>query len=123
MQLTQPEKPVKEALDSEVAYEDHFVGYKLHGMAGGSKMRLYTLEEVLNFMHADSREKLLEVGGGGTVGYVDFDELAAWTRNVVGDEELADAILEQAQTADNYKDQVAAVSTVIEKRLKQAAIR
>ncbi len=120
MQLTQPTDTMKEAITEEVEYAEHFVGHKLHGMAGGSKMRLYSLAEVRNFMHADGREKLLEIGGGGTVGYVDFDELADWTRNVVGDEELANAILETAATGDNYKEQAEAVSTLIGERLEQA---
>lgn len=123
MQLTQPTDAIREALSGEVEYDDHFVGYKLHGMAGGSKMRLYSLEEVRNFMHADDREKLLEIGGGGTVGYVDFDELADWTRNVVGDEELATAILETAEMGDNYKEQVELVSALIDERLEQASER
>lgn len=120
MQLTQPNDRMKETLTEEVEYEEHFVGHKLHGMAGGSKMRLYSLEEVRNFMHADDSEKLLEIGGGGTVGYVDFDELADWTRNIVGDDELADAILEMAASGDNYKEQVEAVSALIGERLEQA---
>lgn len=120
MQLSEPTNAIKESLSAKVEYEEHFKGYKLHGMAGGRPMRLYTLEEVKNFMHADSREKLLEIGGAGTVGYVDFDELADWVRNVVGDPELADAILEIEEREDNYKDQVDAVSDLIDKRLTQA---
>lgn len=120
MQLTQPTKAVKESLSAEVEYDDHFVGYKLHGMAGGRAMRLYTLEEVKNFMHADSREALLEIGGGGTVGYVDFEELAGWVRNVVGDPDLSVAIMEVEEREDNYKDKVEKISTLIEERLSQA---
>ncbi|MFB6086643.1 MAG: hypothetical protein ABEJ84_07555 [Halodesulfurarchaeum sp.] len=120
MRLTQPEEAVKSALTEEVEYEEHFIGHKAHAMAGSSKMRLYSLEEVLNFIHVDDREKLLETGSGGTIGYVDFGELADWTKNVLGDDELASAIIETASDGDNYKEQAEAVSSLINERLEQA---
>lgn len=119
MKLTQPTPELAEAVQAEVDYETHLVGYKLHGMAGNAAIRLYTLEDVANFLHVDDREQLVEMGGGGTIGYVDLEVLSDWTREVVGDEELAEAIDDARRAEPDYKSQAEAVKAQIDRRLEQ----
>jgi hypothetical protein len=66
-------------------------------------------------------EDLLITGSKEYVGYIDPHILEKWMAEVIEDKDLAEAIREETERSDNFKDQAKAIKALITERLNQCA--
>ncbi len=119
--LSEPSKELAARLLSELGYEERLVGYKMTAMNGNTPESLYSLQEAIDILQADSPETLLLKGGNLSLGYIDPGDLRKWVEEVLGDSELAGAIgleLEMGKES-GYAKQIGAIKALMAQRLRQ----
>lgn len=119
VKLSEPSMELAERLLSEVGFEERFVGTKMTPMAGNRVSSIYSFEEAVDFLHMDSLEDLLAVGGRSSVGYLDLDQLKRWVREVFGDKELAEEMGKEIKKSNSYMDKVKIIKQLMQQRLSQ----
>lgn len=90
MELSKPSQALARRLMSDLGWEERLRGECYNQMAGNTQHFLYSLEEAANFLDGDADG--LADRRSGSVCTIDPGELIAWTKDTLGDEELATAI-------------------------------
>lgn len=116
--LTEPTPAMCHRLLAEVDFDHRITGVKMAAMGGANSMPLYSLAEVASFIHVDSLEVLNE-DRNAMVGYIDPSALQQWLREVLGDEDLAEAVHQESAKAEFYGNIALPIKTVLEDRLRQ----
>lgn len=104
---------------AEVGFEDRLTGVKMSPMSGNKHFSLYSLSEVVEFLHMDRPEELLRGGAGSSVGYVDLSALGQWIGRVLGDKELAGQVAIEADASDNYLEGLGKIKPLLQNRIAQ----
>ena len=115
-----PEPAIAARLLAEVGWDKRLIGYRVAQMAGNTVQPLYSLEEVLRFLHGAPAAELLSVGGKPTLGYIEPSILARWVGDVLNDTCLAAALTTVAETTPVYADTVEPMRALIRRRLDAA---
>ena len=116
--LGEPTPESAARLLGEVVFEKRLVGTKMGAMGGANPLPLFSLEEVTDFIHIDDYETAL-MSKSATVGYIEPSALARWVSEVLGDEELAAAILERSAEGDNYGSVAMPIKELLLERIQQ----
>jgi hypothetical protein len=103
-----------------VSFEQRLIGVKMTPMAGNVEQPIVSIPEAAAFLQMASLERVIAAGPRASVPYIDPKALQAWTRDVFGDQELSEAIAEQASKAKNYREQAESARELLELRLEQA---
>ena len=117
--LPKPSRDVALRVMGEVGFEERLLGVKMRPMVGNQEHFVYSVKEVIEFLRMDSVEDLLTTGSKAYVGYIDPLVLKKWMAEVIGDKVLAEAIKEEMERLDNFKDRVAAIKMLVSERFNQ----
>lgn len=117
--LPKPSRDIALRVVGEVGYEERLLGVKMKSMVGNQEHFIYSVKEVIEFLRMERIEDLLTPGGKEYVGYIDPHVLKTWIAEVIRDQRLAEAIKENIERLDNFKDQVAAIKILISERFEQ----
>ena len=104
--LSIPSKKVISQILQEVGFKDRIIGYSINFRSGPDRISLYSLEEVFALFNAPYPQ-------------IDFNQLAMWVRDVIGDEELADRIKKVIAYKASDRDTVLRIRDLIGWRLIQ----
>lgn len=77
---------------------------------------------MVGFLRTDPLDALIRLANRSSVGYIDFAVLARWVKEVLSDEELAQAIQRATSLDKPYADQVVPVKRLLEQRLEQCQV-
>lgn len=116
--LSEPTLELATRLLEEVEFEKRLVGLKMAAMGGSNPTSLHSLAEVADFIKIGDYEAALR-DNHTTVGYIDPSALARWVAEVLGDEELADAIRTQAAEGDFYGKVAGPIKALLVERVVQ----
>lgn len=119
VKLSDVSRELATRLLSEVEFDDRLTGWQMRQMSGSEQRFIYGFQEALDFMKVPGFEELFSCGPGGSIGYLDFEELTKWIGEVLGDRELAEAISEVQAVASSYSEGVSQVGALMDQRLKQ----
>ena len=103
----------------EVSFKDRLTGWSMRQMSGSRPASFYSLAEIADFLKVPEPGTLFAHGAGGSIGYVDFEELARWLRHALGDQELAEAVEKLQARTGSYAERAGEVRSLIACRLKQ----
>jgi hypothetical protein len=117
-QLSDISVEMAKKLMGEVEFKDRIIGTKMSGAGGNNRVSIYSLQEVAEFLHADSIDVLMQMGKS-TISQINIPELIRWIADVYEDQELADAITEGISTADNYIGEINIIRSLIKERINQ----
>jgi hypothetical protein len=101
-ELTQPLPELAERLRREVSQDERIIGLKMSVMGGSSPVALYSLAQAASFLKIGTYEEAIRPNSQETVGYIDLGALQTWVREVLEDEELADAIAEEMRAGEPF---------------------
>ena len=119
VELSDVSRELATRLLSEVEFEDRLTGWQMRQMSGSEQRFIYGFQEALDFMKVPEFGELFSPGAGGSIGYLDFDELTKWVAEVLGDRQLAEAISEVQAGTSSYSEGVSEVGALMNHRLKQ----
>lgn len=94
----------------------------LSPMAGTRPMRLESLAAIERFLVHTDAQTVLDQGTRGSVNHVEPASLSTWIREVLGDEDLSDALNEVIATRRAYGFLVPEIKTLIAERLAQCEL-
>ena len=114
VKLSEPSMELAARLLGEVGFEKRIVGVKMTPRAGNKVSSIYSFEEAVDFLHMDSLEDLLAVGGRSSVGYLDLDQLTRWVGEVFGDKELAEEMGKEIGKSNSYMDKVKIIKQLMQ---------
>lgn len=89
-------------------------------MAGNVEQPIVSIPEAVSFLKMASLQQVIAAGPRASVPYIDPKALQAWTRDVFGDKELAEAIGEQVSKGKNYREQADSARELLALRVEQA---
>lgn len=101
-ELAQPSPELAERLRREVSQPERLTGLKMSVMGGSNPVALYSLAQVASFLKIGTYEEAIRPNNQETIGYIDLGALEKWVREVLHDEELADAIAEEARAGEPF---------------------
>ena len=104
--MENPTRELSKRVLTGVSFENRFIGYTLGSHSGFQPVTNYTFNELVELLKA-------------RLPLVRLEYLEKWIREVMGDEELADEILNISKTTPIYINQIGEVRNVMEKRLEQ----
>jgi hypothetical protein len=104
--LSRPSGALARRVLTEVGFEDRLVGFRLRRRAGPDRVTLYSFREVVGFLTDDFPR--MNIAG-----------LAEWTRNAMGDGELADLIDAVNGEATNEREKLLRIRNLMGERLLQ----
>ena len=104
--MQQPTRELSRRVLTKVDFENRFIGSKLRERSGPQMVTSYSFKEVVQLL----QDRLPGVN---------LEHLQNWVRNVMGDDELADKILEISKAKATYVQQVGKIRNLMEKRLEQ----
>ena len=104
---------------SEVEFANHIKGTTFHAMSGGKAIYILGLKEVAQFLHFGSMKSLTTLGGGGTINYIDFAKLRIWVSDIIGDQELAEAIDEEMEKGSGFAHMIEPIKELLQERVNQ----
>jgi len=119
VELSDVSRELATRLLSEVEFDDRLTGWEMRQMSGSEQKFIYGFQEALDFMKIPEFGDLFSPGAGGSIGYLDFEELRKWIAEVLGDRELAEAISEVQAGTSSYAEGVSEVGALMNQRLKQ----
>ena len=119
LSLPEPSRDVASRVVGEVDFEERLLGVKMRPMVGNQEHFIYSVKEVIEFLRMERVEDLLTPGSKEYVGYIDTHILKKWIAEVIEDKDLAEAIKEEIERSDNFKDQVTAIKALITARFSQ----
>ncbi len=105
-ELTPPDIKTVFKILSQVSFEDRLIGYRIGERSGTSRISLYSLQEVVDFL-------------GYTFPQLDFKSLERWIRKVMGDDELGEGISKAIETESNDHDRTPRIRALLSERLAQ----
>ena len=117
--LSEVSRELADRMLSEVDFENRLIGWSMRQMSGSQATSIYSLQEVADFIKISELDKLFSPGSGGSIGYVDIEELTEWIDGVLGDSELAGAIHETYTGTCSYAEEINKARPLIVQRLKQ----
>lgn len=100
--LTEPSAELTERLRRTVSQPERLTGLKMSVMGGSNPVPLYTLPSVASFLKIGTYEEAIRPNNQETIGYIDLGALEIWVREVLGDEELANAIKAEVALGEPY---------------------
>lgn len=104
----------------DLDYNDRFVGYAMTASAGNAAKDIYSLRDAVLFLVGTPwNAPMLHPGFKGALNWVDVARFAAWLRDVVGDDELAQAVEDVAVGLESYRAQAEAVAALLNERMVQ----
>lgn len=119
-ELSVPSRELAARLLSELGYDEKITAWEVEPASGWLQCYIYSLKELANFLDAER---------GGFMHFIDPDDLRAWVRKTLGDEELAHAIAELSReceacqnSVERYRKEIAVIRPIKElllARLKQ----
>ncbi len=104
--LQDPSRELAKRILTEVDFENRFNGFSLRERAGAVPITMYSFEEVVTLFN-DRYPRL------------DFDQLEAWVRNIMGDKELASQIAEVVRDEQSNQEKSLRIRKLMEERLSQ----
>lgn len=104
--LKQPSEELVRHILREVSFEERFEGYGLRERSGPKRETMYRFEELVSFLN-DQHPRF------------DFDDLAAWLRDIMQDVELADHVNTAVSKAMSNQARCEAVRELLQERLAQ----
>lgn len=102
----------------ELAWGEQFVASRMVPSKGGSDLHLYNLRSAAVFL-LDRDQANIGGGANQIIKLIDVDGFAAWVRDVVGDEPLAEAIEQDCPAEDPYRDRLENVQRLVALRMVQ----
>ena len=117
--LPEPSREVALRVVSEVDFEERLLGVKMRSMVGNQEHFIYSVKEVIEFLRMEHVEDLLTPGSKEYVGYIDLNILEKWVAEIIRDKDLAEAIKEESERSNNFKDQVTSIKALIAERFSQ----
>ena len=117
--LPEPSREVALRVVSEVDFEERLLGVKMRSMVGNQEHFIYSVKEVIEFLRMEHVEDLLTPGSKEYVGYIDLNILEKWVAEIIRDKDLAEAIKEESERSNNFKDQVTSIKALIAERFNQ----
>ena len=121
VELTQPSPELVERLRREVGQSERLTGMKMSVMGGANPVPLYSLAAAASFLRIGTYEEAMRPNNQETIGYVDMPALETWVREVLSDEELADAIKAEIETGEAFGKVAPRVKQLLQTRAVQAA--
>ena len=92
---------------ADVAFPDRLIGHKMRRRMGPVPVSLYSFEEVVRFLSED-------------IPQMDLEDLQAWVRDKIGDEDLAKAIGEIRRREMSDAEKLLTVKGLMAARLGQS---
>lgn len=105
-QLTKPTDELVNRVLGDVEYDGRLVGYRIHKRYGPTEIVMYRFAEVVAFL----REQHV---------LIDFDELVCWTKEVIRDSELEEAIKHVIASESDVKTRISLIQSILADRLNQ----
>jgi hypothetical protein len=105
--LLEPSKKLASRILTEVEFEDRLMGYRLRERTGPVAMTLYSFSEVVGLLN-------------DPLPRIDFNRLAQWIREVMGDAELAGKIQEVIEEDCGQQERLWRIKDLMEERLLHA---
>jgi len=104
--LTKPSRKLKKQIMKEVGFAERLTGYKLHERMGPMPRTLYSFREILDLLNEANPR-------------IDFNGLEQWIREVMGDGELAERILETVEVDRSDQEKTCLIRDLLAQRLAQ----
>ncbi len=104
--LQRPDRERARKILREVSFRERLICHRVRERMGPTVVALYSLEEVLHFLSTG-------------IPQIDFDRLAEWTRETLGDGELADRMEETVRRAGDGPEGTGAARHLVALRLLQ----
>ncbi|MHB1137170.1 MAG: hypothetical protein ACYCXR_08445 [Coriobacteriia bacterium] len=120
-ELTTPSPELAERLLREVGQAERLTGLKMSVMGGSNPIALYSLAQVASFLKIGTYEQAIRANNQETVGYIDLKALQIWVREVLMDEELADAIADEMVAGEPFGIVAPRVREILMTRAVQVA--
>jgi len=120
-ELTTPSPDLAERLLREVGQAERLTGLKMSVMGGSNPIALYSLAQVASFLKIGTYEQAKRANNQETIGYIDLEALEIWVREVLMDEELADAIAEETRAGEPFGIVAPRVREILMTRAVQVA--
>jgi hypothetical protein len=120
-ELTQPSAEQTGRLRRTVSQPERLTGLKMSVMGGSNPVALYSLPSVASFLKIGTYEEAIRPNNQETIGYIDLGALETWVREVLGDEELADAIKAEVALGEPYGKVAPRVRELLQLRSLQVA--
>lgn len=120
-ELTTPSPELAERLLREVGPAERLTGLKMSVMGGSNPIALHSLAQVASFLKIGTYEQAKRANNQETIGYIDLKALEIWVREVLMDEELADAVAEEMATGEPFGIVAPRVREVLMTRAIQVA--
>jgi hypothetical protein len=98
---------------------EHYLATEMNSSSGSRQIYLYSLTEAARFLNGEAAGSAVTEGRRGMICWVEKDEFIAWIGEVIGDEALADAIIEALTEQMTGFDEVVAMHTLISIRVEQ----
>lgn len=118
-QLTPPSQELAARLRDEVPLSKSLGGIKMSLMGGSNPTTLSSLGAAASFLKAGTVEEAMAPNSQSTLGYIELNALSIWVREVLLDEELADAILEEIADDEPWGFQAPRVKELLMQRALQ----
>lgn len=102
----------------ELLWGEHFIVSRIVPSKGGSDVYVYSLRSAAAFLLGCDRAGIGK-GDDQMILLVDVDGFITWVRDVIGDEALADALVEQCPADNAYNDRLRALQMLVGLRMVQ----
>lgn len=120
--LTMMDEPAAQKLLRHLTPLEALEAGILTPMAGTRPVRLFSLEEAERFLVKYDKEAVDFNGTWAQINYVDPEHLAQWVIDILGDEELGNALHEVAASREAYGFLVPTLKGLIQTRIEQAKV-
>ncbi len=104
----------------DLEYAERFVGHAMTASAGNAAKNMYSLRDAVLFLTGNRWDApMLNPGFKGALNWVDVKKLATWLREVIGDVDLAEAILAEADGLGSFMEQSEVITRLVNDRMRQ----
>lgn len=103
----------------ELSWDERFQLAKMSATHGNSMADIYSFPQLVNEMFSTRWDRLLLDGSKASLVWMDFTQLVAWLRDVIGDVEFADAIETTIESEEGYHAQIDAITPLFRERVAQ----
>ena len=103
----------------ELGWGEHYIASEMNSSSGTRNIYLYSLVEAARFFVGEATGGKRIMLQRGMICWVDLESFISWISDVLGDEELADAIARDSTQHSNGFDQTVAMSALLNARVAQ----